>query len=58
MMIIERFHREPRPPVPLPDRPPFTAYVGNLPFDSNEDMIRDFFSGLPVSIYIFTLFSI
>ncbi|KAJ1942366.1 Eukaryotic translation initiation factor 4B, partial [Linderina pennispora] len=38
--------REPRGPVEFPTNPPFTAFVGNLPFSVDEDQLRDFFSGV------------
>ncbi|KAF5375611.1 hypothetical protein D9757_008541 [Collybiopsis confluens] len=34
----------PREDVPLPTQPPFTAFVGNLPFDLSEADLEDFFS--------------
>ncbi|KAK9473014.1 uncharacterized protein V1510DRAFT_415786 [Dipodascopsis tothii] len=33
-----------RDPVPMPDEPPFTAYVGNLSPDVDEEILGDFFS--------------
>ncbi|KAI9020506.1 hypothetical protein DFJ74DRAFT_757050 [Hyaloraphidium curvatum] len=33
----------------LPDRPPFTAYVGNLPFSANERDVTDFFDPLKLT---------
>lgn len=32
----------------LPSRPPYTAFLGNLPFDVSEDDIRNLFQGLQV----------
>lgn len=43
----ERPHREPRPPrepVPFPENPPFTAYVGNLDYSSTEQDLAGFFA--------------
>ena len=34
----------------LPSRPPYTAYVGNLPIDCTEEDIEAFFRGLEVGI--------
>lgn len=34
---------------PLPDRPPFKVYLGNIPYDLDEEVVADFFSGLDVS---------
>ena len=33
----------------LPKCPPYTAFLGNLPYDVTEDSIKDFFRGLNVS---------
>lgn len=33
----------------LPRSPPYTAFLGNLPYDVTEDSIKDFFRGLSVS---------
>lgn len=32
----------------LPRNPPYTAFLGNLPYDVTEDSIKDFFRGLAV----------
>ncbi|OQR92070.1 hypothetical protein ACHHYP_04110 [Achlya hypogyna] len=37
-----------REKLPVPDRPPFKSYVGNLPYQMNEDDLADFFKGLNV----------
>jgi RNA recognition motif-containing protein len=37
--------REPRRDLPLPDKPPYTAFVGNLSFEVTEDEVKDFFPG-------------
>ncbi|WVR03576.1 hypothetical protein IAU60_000568 [Kwoniella sp. DSM 27419] len=44
----------PRAELPLPDVPPFTAFIGNLSFEPDVDeAVRDFFSDLdPVSVRI------
>ncbi|KAF8638184.1 hypothetical protein AX17_002381 [Amanita inopinata Kibby_2008] len=34
----------PREDIPLPSRPPYTAFVGNLAFDLTEPELEDFFS--------------
>lgn len=34
----------------LPRSPPYTAFLGNLPYDVTEDSIKDFFRGLSVSV--------
>ena len=36
--------REARPQLPVPERPPFIAFVGNLSFSATEDDIGEFFS--------------
>ena len=38
-----------RAEVPFPDAPPYTAYVGNLSFDTAEPDLEDFFGALGVS---------
>jgi len=40
--------RPPRISVPLPNAPPFTAYVGSLPYDVKEMDIEDLFKNLTV----------
>lgn len=39
----------PRQDVPLPDKPPFTAFLGSLSFDVTEGDIADFFAPHNVS---------
>jgi len=34
---------------PLPDHPPFKAYIGNVPFDIDEEVVDHFFRGLQIS---------
>lgn len=34
----------------LPRSPPYTAFLGNLPYDVTEDSIKDFFRGLAVRV--------
>lgn len=34
----------------LPRSPPYTAFLGNLPYDVTEDSIKDFFRGLAVGL--------
>lgn len=36
----------------LPKSPPYTAFLGNLPYDVTEDSIKEFFRGLNVSLKI------
>ncbi|BGP28051.1 translation initiation factor eIF-4B [Rhodotorula toruloides] len=40
--------RPPRAEVPFPTAPPYTAFVGNLSFETSEAEIEDFFTGLSV----------
>jgi translation initiation factor 4B len=37
-----------REKAPVPDKPPFTMYIGNLPFSVDEDAVANFFDGLEV----------
>lgn len=37
--------RPPRADVPFPTEPPYTAFIGNMNFDSSEQDIKDFFEG-------------
>lgn len=39
----------PREQLPLPNKPPYTAHLGNLPFDATNLDIEDFFQGCEVS---------
>ncbi len=39
----------PREALPVPDKPPYTAHVGNLSFDVSEDEISEFFSRCEVT---------
>jgi len=34
----------------VPNEPPFTAYIGNLPFDSTQEEVEKFFKGIKVCI--------
>jgi translation initiation factor 4B len=38
-----------REQLPLPSKPPYTAHLGNLPFDATGLDIEDFFAGCEVS---------
>lgn len=35
----------------VPNEPPFTAYIGNLPFEASAEDVETFFKGLKVCIY-------
>lgn len=35
----------------IPNQPPYTAFIGNLPYDSTEDLIANFFQNLKVPIF-------
>lgn len=37
--------RPPRADVPFPTQPPYTAFVGNMSFESSEQDVKDFFEG-------------
>lgn len=32
----------------VPEEPPFTAFVGNLPYEADEQMLHEFFKDLKV----------
>ena len=38
-----------REQLPLPDKPPYTAHLGNLSFDVTDGEIQDFFSACEVT---------
>lgn len=40
----------PREEVPLPTKPPYTAFVGNLPFDVTESDLGGHFKGVEVRL--------
>ncbi|KAJ3342913.1 hypothetical protein HDU93_000572 [Gonapodya sp. JEL0774] len=40
--------RSQRPKQPVPNRPPYTAYVGNLPYEIHEEAIKEFFQPLKI----------
>ena len=40
--------RIPRPAVPLPTQPPYTAHVGNLAFDLTDSEIERYFEGCKI----------
>lgn len=42
--IADRHHATLREDIPLPEQPPYTAYVGNLAFDLSEVELEQFFS--------------
>jgi len=44
----DREPREQREPVPLPTSPPYTAFVGNLPFQANEEDLYACFRELSI----------
>ena len=35
----------------VPNEPPFTAYIGNLPFEANVEDVENFFKGLKVCVH-------
>ena len=37
-----------REQLPLPDKPPYTAHIGNLSFDATQGDVQDFFAGCEV----------
>ena len=38
------FDRAPRMDIPIPDRPPYTAFVGQLSWEATEGDIADYFA--------------
>lgn len=45
---FESYNRVPRQPGQIPTSPPYTAYVGNLPFNVVEEQLAEFFGGLSI----------
>lgn len=41
----------------IPNQPPYTAFIGNLPYEATEDLIENFFKNLKVPIFFQLLFS-
>lgn len=41
--LTPAFNGQPREELPLPTQPPFTAFVGNLSFETDEESIKGFF---------------
>lgn len=44
----DRYPPRDRPILELPTAPPFTAHVANLPFDTTDDDLTNFFGSLKV----------
>lgn len=47
---MERAGWTTRPEVPMPDRPPYTAHIGNLSFEATDSEIGEFFAGSGASV--------
>lgn len=45
-------NRSERAPQPLPTAPPYTAHLGNLPFDLTEPEVENFFKGSKVRNFL------
>lgn len=41
----------------IPNQPPYTAFIGNLPYEATEDLIENFFKNLKVPIFFQLLLS-
>lgn len=39
----------PRQQLPIPDKPPYTAHIGNLSFETTEADVREFFADCDVT---------
>lgn len=51
MLIIPAFSGPPREELPIPNAPPYTAFVGNLAFETDEDALKAFFAdSKPISV--------
>jgi len=49
--LTSAFAGPPRDELPIPNAPPYTAFVGNLAFETDEDALRAFFSdSKPISV--------
>jgi translation initiation factor 4B len=46
---IDRDRLPQREALPLPTKPPYTAHLGNLPFDASQEHIEEFFGGCEVT---------
>ncbi|KAK9480141.1 hypothetical protein V1514DRAFT_341232 [Lipomyces japonicus] len=44
----DRAPRNDRPEYPIPDKPPYTAYVFSLSYDTNEENLANYFEGLQI----------
>lgn len=49
MRAVSDSDRPARAVVPVPDRPPYTAHVGNLSFEATEGEISNFFASCDVT---------
>ncbi|KAJ4391982.1 Eukaryotic translation initiation factor 4B [Gnomoniopsis smithogilvyi] len=44
------YARQEREELPLPDKPPYTAHLGNLSYDANQEAVTDFFTSAGCSV--------
>ncbi|KAK7206229.1 hypothetical protein BZA70DRAFT_276096 [Myxozyma melibiosi] len=44
----DEYRRQEREPLPIPDEPPFTAFIGNLANEAVDEDLTAFFDGFPI----------
>lgn len=44
------YARQEREELPLPDKPPYTAHLGNLSYDANQEAVTEFFTAAGCSV--------
>lgn len=44
------YARQEREELPLPDKPPYTAHLGNLSYEANQEAVTDFFTSAGCSV--------
>lgn len=55
-LLADRQAAPVRDDIPLPNQPPYTAFIGNLAFDLTESELENFFSGTKVCYFCLFLY--